>query len=122
VHANIAEVYCTFNIISIISRQYSKSDNAIMKGNRKLSEEAIVVPRHGSSSGKVQETLQKGGFDANLHIPPEGNFLIAYSMTPHYWSYELKGEGGIWMTSLAEKLHTIVVSRFRTFSVKRTKI
>ena len=66
----------------------------------------IVVPRHGSSSGKVQETLQKGGFDATLHIPPEGNFLIAYSTMPDYQSYELKGEGGIWMTSLAEKLRT----------------
>jgi len=55
-----------------------------------------VVPRHGSSSGKVQETLQKGGFDATLHIPPEGNFLIAYSTMPHYQSYKLKGEGGIW--------------------------
>jgi len=76
------------------------------RGDRKLSEEAIVVPRHGSSSGKVQETLQKGGFDDTLHIPPEGNFLIAYSTMPHYQSYELKGEGGLWMTSLAEKLRT----------------
>ena len=71
------------------------------RGERTLSEEAIVVPR--KAGGKVQ---RRGGLDATFHIPPEGNFLIAYSTMPRYQSYELKGEGGLWMTSLAEKLRT----------------
>ena len=77
------------------------------RGSRELSEEAIIVPRHASpSSGRVQETLQKGGVDATLCVPPEGNFLIAYSTMPYYRSYELKGKGGLWMQYLAEKLRT----------------
>ena len=77
------------------------------RGNRELSKEAIIVPRHaGPSSGRVQETLQKGGVDATICVPPEGNFLIAYSTMPYYRSYELKGEGGLWMKNLAEKLCT----------------
>ena len=71
------------------------------RGTRTLSEEAIVVPRNAGK--KVQ---RRGGLDATLHIPPEGNFLIAYSTMPNYQSYELKGEGGLWMTSLAERLRT----------------
>ena len=60
----------------------------------------------GPSSGRVQEPLQKGGVDATLCVPPEGNFLIAYSTMPYYRSYQLKGEGGLWMKYLAEKLRT----------------
>ena len=76
------------------------------RGKRVLSNEAVVVPRHGGSTEKVQEILQRGASDETLHVPPEGNFLVSYSTMPDYQSYELKGKGGVWMTSLAERLCT----------------
>ena len=76
------------------------------RGKRVLSNEAVIVPRHGGISGIVQETLQRGVSDETLHVPPKGNFLVAYSTMPEYQSYEVKGKGGVWMTSLAERLRT----------------
>ena len=76
------------------------------RGKRALSNEAVVVPRHGGSTEKVQEILQRGASDETLHVPPKGNFLVAYSTMPDYQSYEVKGKGGVWMTSLAERLCT----------------
>lgn len=51
-----------------------------------------VVPR----GGKVLDTLK---------VPQKGNFLVAYSTLPEYKSYEEK-KGGIWITTLAEKLRS----------------
>ena len=72
------------------------------RGSRDIT--PVVVPR--SAGGAVQEIHQKGGTDASLQVPPEGNFLVAFSTMPEYRSYEMKGEGGVWMTTLAEKLRT----------------
>ena len=76
------------------------------RGKRVLSNEAVVVPRHSGITEKVQEILQRGASDETLHVPPKGNFLVAYSTMPDYQSYEVKGKGGVWMTSLAERLCT----------------
>ncbi len=46
----------------------------------------------------------KGGKGISLEVPPEGNYLLAYSTMPCYRSYESQGEGGIWMTTLAARL------------------
>lgn len=51
----------------------------------------VYVPR----GGEVVPTL---------HVPEQGNFLIAFSTMPEYRSYEVKGQGGIWITALAKKL------------------
>ena len=72
------------------------------RGSRNIT--PVVVPR--SAGGAVQEIHQKGGTDATLQLPPEGNFLVAYSTMPEYHAYEMKGDGGVWMTTLAEKLRT----------------
>ena len=45
-----------------------------------------------------------GELVSTLHVPEQGNFLIAYSTMPEYRSYEVKGQGGIWITALAKKL------------------
>ena len=37
-------------------------------------------------------------------ITPQGNYLVAFSTMPNYKSYEIKGEGGIWMQTLADKI------------------
>ena len=72
------------------------------RGSRDIT--PVVVPR--SAGGAVQEIHQKGGIDATLKVPPLGNFLVAFSTMPEYRSYEMTGEGGVWMTTLAEKLRT----------------
>lgn len=59
---------------------------------------SITVPK-GVSGLKA-----KGGNNISLEVPPEGNYLLAYSTMPCYRSYEFKGEGGIWMTTLAGRL------------------
>lgn len=51
----------------------------------------VIVPR----SGREIETLT---------IPKQGNFLVAYSTTPDHLSYEERAKGGIWISTLAEKL------------------
>ena len=51
----------------------------------------LIVPR----GGKEMETLR---------IPKQGNFFLAYSTTPNHLSYEERPKGGIWITTLAEKL------------------
>ncbi len=56
--------------------------------------QSVTVPRGGGN--KV----------ATLRVPDQGNFLLAHSTMPNYEAYELKGKGGIWMTSLARKLRT----------------
>ena len=76
------------------------------RGKRVLSNEAVVVPQHGGTTEKVQETPQQGASDEIIHVPPKGNFLVAYSTMPDYQSYKVKGKGGVWMTSLAERLRT----------------
>ena len=72
------------------------------RGSRDIT--PVVVSK--SAGGAVLETHQKGGTDATLQLPPEGNFLVAYSTMPEYRAYEMKGDGGVWMTTLAEKLRT----------------
>ena len=37
-------------------------------------------------------------------ITPQGNYLVAFSTMPNYKSYEIKGAGGIWMQTLADKI------------------
>ncbi len=65
---------------------------------------AVTVPR---GAGTKLEVLQKGGNSmATLQVPAEGNFLLAYSTMPSYKAYEMHGKGGIWMTTLAEKLRS----------------
>ena len=68
------------------------------RGDQQL--QAAVIPRAGG--GK----LRKGGTDVTLQVPAEGNFLVAHSTMPGFQSYELKGEGGIWMAAVAKKLRT----------------
>ena len=47
----------------------------------------------------------RGGKEVEaLRIPKQGNFLLAYSTTPNHLSYEERAKGGIWITTLAEKL------------------
>ncbi len=46
-----------------------------------------------------------------MTVPPEGNFLVAYSNMPGYVSYEVQGGagssgGGLWMSTLAKYLPT----------------
>ncbi len=66
--------------------------------------QSVTVPR---GSGVHCEVFQKGGNEvATLQVPSQGNFLLAHSTMPNYKAYELKGKGGIWMTSLAGKLRT----------------
>ena len=49
--------------------------------------------------------VSRGGeLVSTLQVPKQGNFLIAYSTMPEYQSYEVKGQGGIWITALAKKL------------------
>ncbi len=63
--------------------------------------QSVTVPRGGG------EVFQRGGNEvATLQVPDQGNFLLAHSTMPNYRAYELKGKGGIWMTSLARKLRT----------------
>ncbi len=59
---------------------------------------SITVPK-GIAGLKV-----RGGKSISLEVPPEGNYLLAYSTMPCYRSYEFQGEGGIWMTTLARRL------------------
>ena len=75
-------------------------------GKRVLSNKAVVVSQHSSIGGKVQEILQRGASDETLHVPPKRNFLVTYSTMPEYQSSEVKGKGGVWMTSLAKRLCT----------------
>lgn len=55
-------------------------------------------------TGDPGVVVPKGCEDVTLRVPHHGNFLIAYSTMPNYKSFEQKGKGGIWMTSLAAKL------------------
>lgn len=40
----------------------------------------------------------------NLLLPSKGNYLLAYSTTSGYQSYEMKDKGGMWLRILAENL------------------
>lgn len=57
--------------------------------------EGLLIPR----GFKVADTMT---------VPPEGNFLVAYSNLPGYVSYEVQGKdnsgGGLWMSTLAKHL------------------
>lgn len=57
----------------------------------KQTNSGVIVPR----SGREIKTLT---------VPKHGNFLVAYSTTPDHLSYEERAKGGIWITSLADKL------------------
>ena len=65
------------------------------RGDREM--QGVTVPRG-------VELRDRGGNDATLHVPPEGNFLVAYSTMPYFQAYECKGQGGIWMSILAHKI------------------
>jgi len=65
-----------------------------------------VVPR-GSGKETEPKVVEKGVTEEqDSRVTPEGNYLIAYSTMPEHKSYELQGKGGIWMTTLADKLCT----------------
>ena len=57
----------------------------------KQSNSGVIVSR----SGREIQTLT---------VPKHGNFLVAYSTIPDHLSYEERAKGGIWITSLADKL------------------
>lgn len=53
-------------------------------------------------------TIPRGGkLLTTSRLPSEGNYLLAYSTTYGYKSYEMTGKGGVWMTLLSEKLVTV---------------
>ena len=64
----------------------------------------ILVPRSAVPAGDPQGVCERGGKDVQtLLVPPDGNILVAYSVSPGYKA--LEGEdGGIWMNALALKL------------------
>ena len=39
-----------------------------------------------------------------MNVPPKGHFLVAYSNMPGYVSYELKGRGGLWTSTVAKHI------------------
>ena len=66
----------------------------------------VVVPR-GSGKEVEPKAVERGVTEMqDSLVAPEGNYLIAYSTMPEHKSYELLGKGGIWMTTLAEKICT----------------
>ena len=68
--------------------------------------EPVVVPR-GSGKETEPKAVERGVTEEqDSRVTPEGNYLIAYSTMPEHKSYELQGKGGIWMTTLTDKLCT----------------
>ena len=66
----------------------------------------VLVPR-GSAEITHENAVGRGVTELlDLRLPPEGNYLIAYSTMPEHKSYEQSGEGSIWITILAEMLCT----------------
>ena len=66
----------------------------------------VLVPR-GSAEIPHENAVGRGVTELlDLRLPPEGNYLIAYSTMPEHKSYEQSGEGSIWITILAEMLCT----------------
>ena len=57
----------------------------------------VIAPMITTRGGKSVDTVR---------LPSEGNYLLAYSTMPNHQSYEVKGKGGVWTTSLSEKLLT----------------
>ena len=64
----------------------------------------MVTPRGGSPASSC--TISRGGHPVErLRIPSEpNNICVAYSTVSGFRSYEISGEGGIWMQCLARKL------------------
>ena len=74
------------------------------RGNKVIN--PVLVPR-GSAEIPQENAVERGVTEVSkLRLPPEGNYLIAYSTMPEHKSYEQFGEGSIWITILAEKLCT----------------
>ena len=64
----------------------------------------LITPR-GTGTGDHSSVARGGKNIQRLRIPSEPtNILIAYSTVSGYRSYEVKGEGGIWLQCLAKKL------------------
>ena len=62
----------------------------------------VMVP---SSGQRVERDVLCRG-TKTVHVPPNGNVLVAYSTITNFRSFERDKEGGVWMKALAEKLTT----------------
>lgn len=71
-----------------------------------LVDPGVVIPRAGGAKDPTKSSLPRGGNPLKMiKLPSIGNYLLAYSTIPNHKSFEL-ASGGLWMSSLAEKLMT----------------
>ena len=66
--------------------------------------------------------ISKGGHDVSLRVPEKSNFLVAYSTMPDHEAHEVQGQGGIWMSILAEKLSTTEASILDVLTAVNAKL
>lgn len=64
-------------------------------------DEGTYVPKGDAA------TARGGRIVEYLKVPSMGNCLIAYSTLPEHLSYEHKGQGGLWMSCLADKIVSV---------------
>ena len=50
----------------------------------------------------MQEVHGRGSNELKTLVPPEGNYVVAFSASEGYRSYEVRDDGGIWMKKLSE--------------------
>ncbi len=75
-------------------------------GDTDTYKEAVIVPKSGCAPDFRTEApiTEKGGqLIPTIDVPPEGNFILAYSTSIGYRSYE-REHGGIWLNCLGNKI------------------
>ncbi len=70
-------------------------------GDKTACSVAVTVPKGMTPNSPGRAVTNKGGQSiATIDMPPEGNYILAYSTSVGYQSFETTESGGLWLNAL----------------------